>query len=71
MMSNATCPICKLRAKQLDKIGDSEGFDCPKHKRFKVAGSVFALGTTAKRTPDEWEKALSRAKRHDHTPRLD
>jgi hypothetical protein len=64
-ISNVICPICKLSAKQLDKIGDWEGFDCPKHKRFKVAGSVLAVGTTAKRTPDEWEKALSRAKRRN------
>jgi len=53
------CPICKSEAKPLDRTGDAEGFDCPTHKRFKVAGSVFA--TRRDTTREEWEAALKRA----------
>jgi hypothetical protein len=61
-MTDAICPICKSKVKRLDKTGDAEGFDCPKHKPFKVAGSVFSVKSTSQRSPGEWEKALSRAK---------
>ncbi len=51
------CPICGFEAQPLPKTGDSEGFDCPKHGKFKVAGSVLAVDTKR-----NWQEALARAK---------
>jgi hypothetical protein len=55
-----TCPICKSEATALNRTGDAEGFDCPQHRKFKVAGSVFATRSDA--TPEQWETALNRAR---------
>jgi hypothetical protein len=54
-----TCPICGAEAEALDRTGDAEGFDCPRHRKFKVAGSVSAIEPTKNR--QEWEAALKRA----------
>jgi hypothetical protein len=57
------CPICQSEAKALDKIGDADGFDCPQHGKFKVAGSVFKeAGTGKTATCEQWEAALKKAK---------
>lgn len=55
------CPICGSTAKPLDKVGDADGFDCPKHGKFKVSGT--AMSTKKDRPPKEWEAALDRAKK--------
>jgi hypothetical protein len=52
-----TCPICGAEAERLPKTGDSEGFDCPRHGKFKVADTVFAIETNGR-----WEGALAKAK---------
>ena len=63
-MSDRVCPICKSKAKPLDQTqtGDPAGFDCPKHKRFKVAESVFAVTRTKDAPPEQWERALEKAR---------
>jgi len=58
--SNPSCGSCKSEAKPLDRVGDAEGFDCPKHGKFKVAGS--AVKTMANATEQQFERALERAK---------
>ena len=50
----------RATAEPLPKTGDADGFDCPMHYRFKVAGTVFATRSSA--TRQEWEKAFDRAK---------
>jgi len=54
------CPICGAEIIPLPKTGDADGFDCPVHHGFKVAGTVFATRTTI--TRQEWEHALQNAK---------
>ena len=54
------CPVCQSEAEPLDKTGDSEGFDCTRHGRFKVAGTALITKTEASR--EQWESALKRAK---------
>lgn len=39
------CPICGARTEEFDRTGVAEGFDCPRHGKFKVSGSV--LGSDA------------------------
>jgi hypothetical protein len=56
------CPICQSEAKALDKTGDADGFDCPQHRRVKVAGSVFEDATGKTATCEQWEAALKKAK---------
>jgi hypothetical protein len=56
----SVCPICGLNAGELPKTGDSEGYDCPRHGRFKVSGTV--LGSTLSKSVGQWEAALQRAK---------
>ena len=51
------CPICGSEAEPLPKTGDSEGFDCVRHRKFKVAGTVFAIHTNGR-----WEIAYAIAK---------
>jgi hypothetical protein len=46
----------------LDKTGDADGFDCPRHDKIKVAGSVFSDAKAKNASPEEWEAALRRAK---------
>jgi hypothetical protein len=58
----AICPICKSEAGTLDKIGDADGFDCRRHEKFKVAGSVFTNPRTKDASPEQWERALKNAK---------
>ena len=55
----AMCPICGALAKRLDRTGDAEGFDCPRHGKFKVAGTVMA---TEQKANPRWDAALGRAK---------
>ena len=54
------CPICGAEIVPLPKIGDADGFDCPVHHAFKVAGTVFGTQTVISRL--EWEDALQKAK---------
>lgn len=61
MTDDPKCPICGAVAKRLDKVGDADGFDCPKHAKFKVSGT--AMTTMGSRTQSEWEAALHRAKK--------
>ncbi len=53
------CPICGAEVESLPKTGDSEGFDCRTHGKFKVAGTVLS---TTNATRAKWEAALDRAK---------
>jgi hypothetical protein len=45
-------------------MGDAEGFDCPKHGKFKVAGTVFVLASAGPQTAgrEKWEAAFKKAK---------
>jgi hypothetical protein len=54
------CPICGAEIVPLPKTGDADGFDCPVHQSFKVAGTVFGTRTAISRR--EWEDALQKAK---------
>jgi hypothetical protein len=56
--------ICQSEAKELDKIGDADGFDCPKHGKFKVASTVFVLASAGPQTlgHEQWEAAFKKAK---------
>jgi hypothetical protein len=59
----AICPICGSEAEELDKVADAEGFDCPKHGKFKVASTVFVLeNADGARSPEQWEAAFKKAK---------
>ena len=60
----AVCPICQSEAKEPDKIGDADGFDCPKHGKFKVASTVFVLASAGPLALGcgQWEAAFSKAK---------
>jgi hypothetical protein len=55
------CPICKSKVQELDRTGDSTGFDCGEHGKFKVAGTVF--GTVKEVGREQWERALRLATR--------
>jgi hypothetical protein len=57
-----TCPICKARAKPLDKIGDADGFECPNNGRFRVSGSVLEDSALREASRQRWEDALRRAR---------
>jgi uncharacterized Zn finger protein (UPF0148 family) len=54
----AVCPICKSPAQELPRTGDTTGFDCPTHGKFKVADTIAAEECTRQR----WEAALRKAK---------
>ena len=41
MADQVICPICKTKARPLDKVGDFEGFECRNDCRFRVTRSVF------------------------------
>jgi hypothetical protein len=58
----ATCPICKTEVAALDKTGNTDGFDCPNHGRFKVSGTVLAIPILRDADPEQWEAALRLAK---------
>lgn len=58
----ATCPICGSETETLDTTGDAEGFDCPMHSQFKVAGSVLASEPTKNASREKWEAALKKAR---------
>lgn len=60
--ATAICPICKSTVKPLDKVGDTDGFDCSRHGKFKVSGTV--AGTKADAASEQWETALKNAKAH-------
>jgi len=49
------------RTKLLDKIGDTIGYDCGEHGRFRVVETIFATADID-RPRAEWEAALKRAK---------
>jgi hypothetical protein len=54
------CPICGYEAKVLDPTGYSSGFDCSRHGRFKVSGSL--MSSTNHFTQVQWAAALEKAK---------
>jgi len=56
------CPICKVMAKRLDKIGDADGFECLVHDRFRVSGTVLATPALRSESAHRWEDALRRAR---------
>ena len=57
----AICPICKNpESKALDKLGNADGFDCPKHDKFRVSSTAKKLKVDA--TPEQWEAALKKAR---------
>jgi hypothetical protein len=54
------CPICGAEAGELDRTGDAQGYDCARHGKFKVAGSVSSTEQVGNRAA--WERALEKAK---------
>jgi len=54
---NDACPICKSKARPLDKVGDWLGFDCERQSRspLEMPGFMYA-------GIDQWEAALNKAK---------
>lgn len=56
------CPICKVKTKPLDKVGDADGFDCPNHGKFKVGGTIWSVPAKANASREAWEAALKRAR---------
>jgi len=54
------CPICKSEALGLGRTGNSMGFDCPEHEKFRVSDTVLSLLRAKAR--EQWEEALARAK---------
>jgi hypothetical protein len=57
-----TCPICKDRAKLLDKTGDADYFECRNDGWFRVSGTVLAVPALRDASKQRWENALSRAR---------
>jgi len=60
--NDAICPICKSKAKLLDRTGDATGYDCETHSRFKVADTVSRLPSSKAASRQQWERALKNAK---------
>jgi hypothetical protein len=57
------CPICRSEAAVLpDKTGDADGFDCLRHGKFRIAGTVFAIAREKRSKIEQWEAALEKAK---------
>jgi hypothetical protein len=56
------CPICKMGAKLLDKVGDADGFDCLVDGRFRVSGTVLADPALRGESWHRWNDALKRAR---------
>lgn len=65
MTDDLVCPICKTKAKPIDNTEGTIGFDCPKHRRFRVTRSVFAAPAHRDASEKRWEKALQRARERD------
>ncbi|SHN80545.1 hypothetical protein SAMN05444170_4415 [Bradyrhizobium erythrophlei] len=57
-----TCPICGVETEELDRTGDAVGFDCPRHGKFKVAGSVLGSDAFLNAPRPQWEAALEKAR---------
>jgi hypothetical protein len=58
------CPICKSAAEEIDqRLFDGVGFDCRRHGRFRVTGTVIKLMESNEWTRRAWENALMVAKR--------
>ena len=58
------CPICKSAAEEIDqRLFDGVGFDCRRHGRFGVTGTVIKLMESNEWTRRAWENALMVAKR--------
>jgi Xaa-Pro aminopeptidase len=62
MTDDLVCPICKTKAKPLDNMVYTTGFDCPTHRRFRVAITVKATPALWNASEEKWEKALQRAR---------
>jgi sarcosine oxidase delta subunit len=54
-----TCPICRSRAEQLDRIIDGDAIRCRTHGEFEFTGTAR---NEKSRDREDWEKALERAK---------
>jgi len=54
------CPICQSDVKPLPRTGDHDGFDCPRHGKFKVGGTALVVRAGA--SSEQWEAALKTAK---------
>ena len=63
-MTEATtvCPICKSSVKPLHKTNDTDGFDCPRHGKFRVSRTTVSTKSGA--PPEQWEAAFKTAKAH-------
>jgi hypothetical protein len=59
-MTTTQCWICGGPAEVIDQTGDWDGFACPVHGTFKVAGTT--LETRSSATRQERETAFDRAK---------
>ena len=65
------CPICGAETEELDRTGVAEGFDCPRHGKFKVSGSVLGSDAYLNAPSPQWEAALEKVRRRtiqDATP---
>ena len=60
MDDDLRCPVCGARARSLARTGDAEGFNCPKHGSFKVAGTVLAFRNNY--SAADFQRALTRVK---------
>ena len=54
------CPICGVEAAELDRTSDAEGYDCPRHGKFKVSRTALSIEQNI--GPEQWERALARAR---------
>ena len=58
-----TCPICGADTADLDRTSVAEGFDCPQHGKFKVAGTVLGSDAYLNAPRPQWEAALEKVRR--------
>jgi hypothetical protein len=57
------CPICKQEtAAFADKAGRADGFDCPRHGKFKVSATVFSINRDKRASAEQWHAALEKAR---------
>jgi hypothetical protein len=62
------CPICRREAAVIpEKSRDADEFDCSRHGKFKVSGTVFAIDRDKRATPEQWEAALEKSKARQPT----
>jgi hypothetical protein len=55
----AQCPICRSAEEEIDRgLFDGVGFDCKRHGRFRVSGTVINLMKSNEWPRRDWERAL-------------